>query len=213
MKKVIAVIVCLALFVSACSLFNNSKVAECEELSTETLQNTCYAELGILRGNLNLCDQATTEESKFYCYEGIAADTNAPAICDDITNSCYRDVGINLVQTDLCVKSENMNLKNECLYNVSVSTQTTSACSLISDEPTFVRCFTGIAIEQKSIIPCKEMNAPALTHDRCVFEVAKPQKDPSTCNHLLLSTTKQICFERVKEIAAPAKNQTNSTLN
>ena len=104
---------------SAINLFTGAVVAECDALSQQNLRDTCYAEIGIIRQNINLCDRAENEGSKYYCYEGIAETTNSSTICTDIEDSywrnvCFKAVGMNINDASLCAQVTNEELKNTC---------------------------------------------------------------------------------------------------
>lgn len=226
MRYHIPLFIVLALIViGACTQLNPRKVIveECESLGRDSLKDSCYAQLGILRGDLNLCDSARTDESKFFCYDGIAEATNASSICEQITSNywrpiCFRNVGVNTNNLVLCNEVADGTDKTDCIRTIAQATSNATICRQIADEfkPERIGCITNIAVAQKSVHPCFDIDKATLERDQCLYQAAKAIADPSLCNHLEFTSTKQICFERVKEIAdqlraAKAMNQSNST--
>ncbi|MBS3139226.1 hypothetical protein J4207_05985 [Candidatus Woesearchaeota archaeon] len=202
----------LALFVislTACStlnIFTGAAVAECDALS-DNLRDTCYAEIGILRQDLKLCDRAEDSGSRFYCYEGIAESKNSSALCDEIedgywSNICFKEVGMNTNDPLLCNKITTQESKNACVLDVSFDTEDETLCSGIQDSvPLTERCFTKVAVAKKSLAVCRNL-PPPFARDRCMLRVIYEIGDPSTCNFILTEGIQNVCFERAKEIAA-----------
>ncbi len=219
------------LVLGACAQFNliggisgAAVIEECEALSKESLQDSCYAQFGIARADINLCDSVNADESRFYCYDGVAEATNASSICAQITDNywrpiCFSNVGINTGNVALCNEVSDSSTKMECFNTIARNTNNATICRQITDnKPNQIGCLTSIAVAQKSVHPCFDIERNTLERDQCLYKVAKAVPDPSLCNHLDFTDTRQICFERAKEIAdkqraAKAMNQSQDTLN
>lgn len=214
------------LVLGACARFNliggisgAAVIEECEALSKESLQDSCYAQFGIARADINLCDSINADESRFYCYDGVAEATNASFICAQITDNywrpiCFSNVGINTGNVALCNEVSDSSTKMECFNRIARNTNNATICRQITDnKPNQIGCLTSIAVAQKSVNPCFDIERNTLERDQCLFRAAKAIADPSLCNHLEFSTTKQICFERVKEIADRQRAEKNATRN
>jgi hypothetical protein len=208
--SMLSVALLVLLFTAGCDSLPNfitgATIAECEALDTDSLRDTCYAELGVLREDLNLCDKASDEGSKFYCYEGIASKTNAVAVCEDITDSywhsiCFKNVGIGLSDASLCEEVTNQELQNDCFYRVALDESHVEYCGrLVDDIPSVERCVNTIAANLKDIRICN--NLPTVfKQDRCRIQVVEAIGVPTACNLLQLDIAKEICFKKVKPIA------------
>lgn len=188
-------------------LLTGSVVAECEALERDSSRDTCYAELGILRTDLNLCDKAFSEASKFYCYESIAEKTKAPQICAQITDNywqpiCYQKVGISLNNSALCAEVAKEDLRNDCFYEVALSTFDEKVCPSIADGILHVKCMTRIAVAKNNVNICFGLGRGTMNNDRCIFNVAKKVGNPTMCNWMSFDEFKKTCFDVVEEIAA-----------
>jgi hypothetical protein len=195
------------------NLITGNVVQECEALSTPSLRDTCYAELGVLRLNLDLCDEAENKQIKYYCYTEIANLTSSPGLCKEIDDSywqpiCYRDVGMSLDDKTLCSKVANDKLSDDCYMDVAEATLDADACLQVNATPRAIACVTKIAVEEKDAKICTtNFRKGHLSYDRCIMEVAIAQPDPATCNHMAYESTREICLDRAKMAADAARNQ------
>jgi len=216
MKLLIGFLALFVISLTACStlnIFTGAAVAECDALS-DNLRDTCYAEIGILRQDIKLCDRAEDSGSRFYCYEGIAESKNSSALCDEIedrywSNICFKEVGMNTNDALLCNKITTQESKNACVLDVSFDLKDETICSGIQDSaPLTERCFTKVAVAKRDVNICRNL-PPPFAQDRCTLKVIYDVGDPSMCNFVLTGGIKKICFERAKEIAdARRMNQT-----
>ena len=187
-------------------LITGATIAECDALSTESLRDTCYAKIGILRQDVHLCDRAGDSGSKFYCYEGIAESKNSSLLCSEIEDSywrniCFKQVGMNIDDYVLCSQITNPELKNSCTLDVAFDTENESICQGIQDStPLTERCFTKVAVAKLDLSICRNL-PPPFAQDRCALKVIYAVGNPSMCNFVLVDGIKEICFERAKEIA------------
>ncbi|HLC74696.1 MAG TPA: hypothetical protein VJH88_02460 [Candidatus Nanoarchaeia archaeon] len=219
--RLIVILLSMLIITASCSainLFTGAVVAECDALSQQNLRDTCYAEIGIIRQNINLCDRAENEGSKYYCYEGIAETTNSSTICTDIEDSywrnvCFKAVGMNINDASLCAQVTNEELKNTCYLDVSLDTEDETVCAGVQNSiPLTERCYTKVAVAKKDLAICRNL-PPPFAQDRCGLKVIYEIGDPSTCNFLLLGAVKELCFEKTKVIADERRaKKTNETI-
>ena len=215
--RLIGLLAFFMISLTACSTFNlftGATIAQCDALSTDTLRDTCYAEFGILRQDIKLCNRAENSGSKFYCYEGIAESQNSSSLCSQIEDSywgniCFKAVGMNTNDPQLCDKITTSGLRNSCILDVSLDLEDETVCSGIQDSaPLTERCYTKVAVAKKDLTICRNL-PPPFAQDRCALKVIYEVGNPSTCNFILVDGIKEICFERAKEIAdARRANQT-----
>ena len=187
------------ILVATNATFTGQATADCNVIKNDALRNECFAKLGILRQDLNTCDQA--EKSRFFCYTNVAQETNNQSICKLITDEywqpiCYKSIAVNTNDHRLCDEVTRQKLQTECFYTIAQNTSNEQICRrIIDDWPLFYRCFNKIALVKGNVEVCLELEND-LNRDSCILGLAKNTSNSSLCDFMTFSTTREICLER-----------------
>jgi len=205
MKTLTALLLGLITLIAAC--VPPSTGTDCDSIKKQALRDTCYAEVGIVRQDVNLCDMASDSRTKFYCYTKVAQATRAPALCELVKDLywqpiCFRELGAALGDEAICDKVADPKLQNACFFDIAESTGDPQLCRrIIGDWQQFYRCFDDAAIDQQNVSVCFELEDD-LARDRCIFGLAKNTSNSSLCSLMAFNQTNEICVERISPTTA-----------
>ncbi len=108
-----------------CEAILTKDSAKCASLQDNDISALCYADVGIARQDLSICDKAqgTSGIFKWTCYARVGVYKNDPSICQQINNptyepmfggSCYEGIAEATKNLDLCEDSPGN--KDICYY-------------------------------------------------------------------------------------------------
>lgn len=118
-----------------------------------------------------ICELATREETKNYCFEDFARETKDFVLCGRVSEGylqykCYKDVAKENKDVDICDKISDEWHVDQCYIGVAVVTKNESICEAISNIDRKNSCFFYVAGEKKDPTLCDKITNPTL-RDNC----------------------------------------------
>lgn len=187
---------------------------------------------GCSKVDTSQCDNLDSSdiEGKFSCYNRLALETLNSDVCDKLMelseqdfspyrNSCKIMVIAASNSTDMqqCEQFLDTHLQASCYFHTVVASQNPSLCKKAAwaapenDEDSADSCISSIAIQQKDMNICKQINQylaevyPQQSEqekiyriDWCLLGYALHTKDPTVCE--LISVSKDACYRQMAVI-------------
>lgn len=174
---------------------------DCESIERQTLRDTCYADLGALRQDINLCNRTSNEKSKFYCYKKVAERGNISALCTQITDTywadlCYQSLGMKNNEWTLCTEIENDRLRDACFDKLGRELLVGNWCRQIREYPDRLACMSFVGKQTLNPSVCDTLGMTE--KEVCRYSVAIGTKNESTCQSITFPRMRSMCIERVQ---------------
>lgn len=186
---------CLLFFLAACGQVECDDAClldmrSCTEITSDTIKDTCYAELAIEQDDQTLCSNITSIQTSDYCNTQFIKLQN-PDMCETLntdywTYNCYSHFAVN--DSSLC---DFVKEPGQCYLDHAIE-QNSSAMCYDSNDVDY--CLYQIATATLNLDLCKELES--VNKYTCQIKIAVALNDTSICDNLG-GTWSEHCMERI----------------
>ena len=179
--------------------------AECEKISSVSLEDDCYSAIGIKKSSAPVCEKIRDITKKNSCLSQIALRRNNVEVCKQISDSrtrygCFATVGDKKNDLAICdlipqdYIKDGKKLRDACY--ISTGQKVPAVCLVYEDYNDFAKCYNGIKHEDRVDALCDRLNGDEAKAE-CYSDVALNEEDYEACGQISDSTLRDSCYVRV----------------
>ena len=186
---------CLLFVLAACSQVECDDgclldMRSCTEITSDTIKDTCYAELAIEQNDQTLCGNITSIQTNDYCNMNFIKQKNV-SLCSDLnteywTYNCYGHFAVN--DSSLC---EQVKDPDACWYDHALTQNSSALCYNMDDNQ---RCLYNVASNTNNLALCTEIEG--INKYTCQIKIAKNLNDSSICDDMT-ETWANVCHSKI----------------